>query len=92
MRSTRRTARCAGRVVSLVGERLQGLSDQVVVLTLILMDVLLYKHRHRAGDFLRSFASFEGSLRKQPDGAAGGSYASLDFTVACRSPRSRAVL
>ena len=58
--------------MSLVGEPLQGLSGQVVVLTLILMGFLLYKHRDRAGEFLRSFASFEGSLRKQPDGAAGG--------------------
>ncbi len=71
---------------------LSGLSGQVVVLTLILMGVLLYKHRDRAGEFLRSFASFEGSLRKQPDGAAGGAIASLDFAVACRSPRIRAVL
>ena len=52
-----------GRVVCLVGEPLQGLSGQVVVLTLILMGVLLYKHRDRAGEFLRSFASFEGSPR-----------------------------
>ena len=51
---------------------LQELGGQVVVLTLILMGVLLYKHRDRAGEFLRSFASFEGSLRKQPDRAAGG--------------------
>ena len=55
---------------------LQGLSGQVIVLTFILMGILLYKcprkHRDRAGEFLRSFASFEGSLRKQPDGAAGG--------------------
>ena len=49
---------------SLVGEPLHGLSGQVVVLTLILMGVLLYKHRDRAGEFLRSFASFEGSPRK----------------------------
>ena len=46
-----------------VGEPLQGLGGQVVVLTLILMGVLLYKHRDRAGEFLRSFASFEGSPR-----------------------------
>ena len=55
--------RCAGRVVSL-GEPPQRLSGQVVVLTLILMGVLLYKNRDRAGAFLRSFASFEGSPRK----------------------------
>ncbi len=36
------------------------------MLTLILMGVLLYKHRDRAGEFLRSFASFEGSPRSQP--------------------------
>jgi hypothetical protein len=58
--------------VSLVGEPLQGrcsgLSGQVVVLTLVLMGVLVYKHRDRAGEFLRSFASFEGS---PPGGAAG---------------------
>jgi hypothetical protein len=46
-----------------IEEPLQGLGGQVVVLTLILMGVLLYKHRDRAGDFLRSFASFEGSPR-----------------------------
>ncbi len=34
----------------------------MVVLTLILMGVLLYKHRDRAAAFLRSFASFEGPL------------------------------
>jgi hypothetical protein len=57
-----------------VGEPLQGLSGQVVVLTLIIMGFLLYKHRDRAGEFLRSFASFEGSPRKWPDGAAEGEY------------------
>jgi len=46
----------------------------VVVLTLIIMSVLLYKHRDRAREFLTSFASFEGSPRNQPDGAAGGEY------------------
>ena len=55
--------RCAGRVASL-GAPPQRLSGQVVVLTLILMGVLLYKHRDHAGEFLRSFASFEGSPRK----------------------------
>jgi hypothetical protein len=43
-----------------------------MVLTLIIMSVLLYKHRDRAREFLLSFASFEGSPRNQPDGAAGG--------------------
>jgi hypothetical protein len=46
-----------------VGEPLQGLGGQVVVLTLILMSVLLYKHRDHAADFLRSFAAFEGFPR-----------------------------
>jgi hypothetical protein len=82
--------RCAGRAMCCVGEPLQGLNGQVVVLTLILMGVLLYKHRDRAGEFLRSFVSFEGSPRSQP--ALPGASISLDFAVACRSPRSRAVL
>ena len=46
-----------------VVEPLQELSGQVVVLTLILMSVLLYKHRDHAAEFLRSFAAFEGFLR-----------------------------
>jgi hypothetical protein len=62
--------RCAGRVASL-GAPPQRLSGQVVVLTLILMGFLLYKHRDHAGEFLRSFASFEGFPRKKPGGAAG---------------------
>jgi hypothetical protein len=78
--------RCTGRVASL-GEPLQGLSGQVVVLTLILMGVLLYKQRDRAGEFLRSFVSFEGTL-----GSSSRVSASLDFAVACRSPCIRAVL
>jgi hypothetical protein len=65
--------RCAGRVVS-PGAPPQRLSGQVVVLTLILMGVLLYKHRDHAGEFLRSFASFEGFPRKKPGGAAGNEY------------------
>jgi hypothetical protein len=59
--------RCTGRVASL-GEPLQGLSGQVVVFTLILMGFLLYKHRDRAGEFLRSFTNFEGSPRNKHDG------------------------
>jgi hypothetical protein len=59
--------RCTGRVASL-GEPLQGLSGQVVVFTLILLGVLLYKHRDRAGEFLRSFTNFEGSPRNKHDG------------------------
>ncbi len=51
-----------------------GLIGQVVVLTLILMGVLLYKHRGHAGEFLRSFASFEGFPRKKPGGAAWNEY------------------
>ena len=62
--------RCTGRVASL-GEPLQGLSGQVVVLTLILMGVLLYKHRDRAGEFLRSFTNFEGSPRNKHDDECG---------------------
>ncbi len=50
---------CTCRVYSSASHQ-QGLSGQVVVLTLILMGVLLYKHRDRAGEFLRSFVSFEG--------------------------------
>ena len=46
-----------------IEEPLQGLSGQVVVFTLILMGFLLYKHRDRAGEFLRSFTNFEGSTR-----------------------------
>jgi hypothetical protein len=61
-----------------LGEPLQGLSGQVVVLTLILMGFLLYKHRDRAGEFLRSFASFEGSPRSPA--ALPGASISLDFT------------
>jgi hypothetical protein len=55
--------RCARRDLSLVVEPLQGLSVQVVMITLIIMGVLLYKNRDSAGEFLRSFASFEGSPR-----------------------------
>jgi hypothetical protein len=62
-RAALRCAACAGHVVCFIEEPLQGLGGQVVVLTLILMGVLLYKHRDRAGEFLRSFASFEGSPR-----------------------------
>jgi hypothetical protein len=53
------TLQCTCRVYSSASHQ-QGLSGQVVVLTLILMGVLLYKHRDRAGEFLRSFVSFEG--------------------------------
>ena len=55
----------------------QGLSGQVVVLTLILMGVLLYKHRDRAGEFLRSFASFEGSPSQLARASEGEYFARL---------------
>ena len=59
-----RSTRCDALGLSRVWRATARLIGQVIVLTLILMGVLLYKNRDRAGAFLSSFANFEGSLRQ----------------------------